>query len=164
MEEGTSLFPIEEMSSPFDQIKETDKNGKDWWNSRKLAKLIGYVKYWNFEKLMQKVASFLQQEKGLDLKEHMVDIEEMAKLGNGTVRKVTSVMLSKTARMIIAMNGDQRKPVVKAAKEYFGKNVSSAELATSLEGNNHVLPIQTLLQFTNNSPSFSGGKRTLYFQ
>ena len=135
MDEGTSLFPIEEMSSPFDQIKETDENGKDWWNSRKLAKLMGYVKYWNFEKLMQKVASFMQQEKGLDLKEHMVDIEEMAILGNGTARKVMSIMLSRTACMVIAMNGDQRKPVVKAAKDYFGKDISSTEHATSLEGN-----------------------------
>lgn len=135
MKDDTNLFPIEEMSSPFDQIKETDENGKDWWNSRKLAKLMGYVKYWNFEKLMRKVASFLQQEKGLDLKEHMVDTEEIAMLGNGAVRKVMSVMLSKTACMVIAMNGDQKKPVVKAAKDYFEKKVSSAELSTSLEGN-----------------------------
>lgn len=135
MADEMSLFPIEEMSSPFERIKETDENGKDWWNSRKLARLMGYVKYWNFEKLMQKVSSFLQQEKGLDLKEHMVEIEEMALLGNGTNRKVISVMLSRTACMAIAINGDQRKPVVKAAKEYFGNDMTSAELVTSLEGN-----------------------------
>jgi hypothetical protein len=35
---------------------------------------MGYQKYWNFERLMDKVATFLQQEKGLDLKEHMVEI------------------------------------------------------------------------------------------
>ena len=35
---------------------------------------------------------------------------------------------------------------------------TNALYITSLEGNNHVLPIQTLLQFANNSPSFSGGK------
>ena len=38
---------------------------------------MGYQKYWNFERLMDKVATFLQQEKGLDLKEHMVEIEEI---------------------------------------------------------------------------------------
>ena len=77
------LFNPEEMQSPFDSIKEVDAEGHEWWNSRKLARLMGYMKYWNFERLMDKVASFLQQEKGLDLKEHMMEIEEMAQLNNG---------------------------------------------------------------------------------
>ena len=72
------MFSPEEMQSPFEVIKETDGDGHEWWNSRKLARLMGYQKYWNFERLMDKVSSFLQQEKGLDLKEHMVEIEEMA--------------------------------------------------------------------------------------
>lgn len=74
------LFSPEEMQSPFEAIKETDAEGREWWNSRKLARLMGYQKYWNFERLMDKVATFLQQKKGLDLKEHMVEIEEMAQL------------------------------------------------------------------------------------
>ena len=62
------LFNPEEMQSPFDSIKEVDAEGHEWWNSRKLARLMGYMKYWNFERLMDKVATFLQQEKGLDLR------------------------------------------------------------------------------------------------
>ena len=61
------LFSPEEMQSPFDAIKETDAEGREWWNSRHLARLMGYQKYWNFERLVDKVASFLQQEKGADL-------------------------------------------------------------------------------------------------
>ncbi len=51
-----SLFIAEEMQSPFDAIKEVDGGGREWWNSRKLARLMGYQKYWNFERLMEKVA------------------------------------------------------------------------------------------------------------
>ena len=129
------MFSPEEMQSPFDAIKETDGEGREWWNSRKLARLMGYQKYWNFERLMDKVATFLQQEKGLDLKEHMVEIEEMAKLGSGTTRQVKSFKLSRTACIAIALNADQRKPIVKAAKEYFTSKMNSQELATSVEGN-----------------------------
>ena len=68
------MFSPEEMQSPFEAIKETDGEGREWWNSRKLARLMGYQKYWNFERLIDKVSSFLQQDKGLDLKEHMVEI------------------------------------------------------------------------------------------
>jgi hypothetical protein len=129
------LFSPEEMQSPFDAIKDTDAEGREWWNSRKLARLLGYLKYWNFERLMDKVATFLQQEKGLDLKEHMVEIEEMAQLNNGGWRQVKSIKLSRTACIAIATNADKKKPIVKAAREYFTSEMSSTELATSIEGN-----------------------------
>ena len=129
------MFSPEEMQSPFEAIKETDAEGHEWWNSRKLARLLGYQKYWNFERLMEKVATFLQQEKGLDLKEHMVEIEEMAQLNNGGYRQVKSIKLSRTACVAIALNADQKKPIVKAAKEYFTSKLNSQELATSVEGN-----------------------------
>ena len=130
-----SLFSPEEMRSPFETIKEVDGKGHEWWNSRKLAKLLGYQKYWNFERLMDKVASFLQQDKGLNLKEHMLEIEEMVQLGSGTTRQVKSILLSHTACIAIALNADQKKPIVKAAKEFFMNNMNSSELATSIEGN-----------------------------
>lgn len=129
------MFSPEEMQSPFEAIKETDAEGREWWNSRKLARLLGYQKYWNFERLMDKVATFLQQEKGQDLKEHMVEIEEMATLGSGTTRQVKSFHLSRTACVAISINADQKKPVVKAAREFFANKMTSKELATSVEGN-----------------------------
>lgn len=129
------LFKPEEMLSPFDGIKETDSEGREWWNSRKLARLMGYMKYWNFERLMDKVAPFLQKEKGLDLKEHMVEIEEMSQLNNGGYRHVKSIMLSRTACLAITLNADKKKPIVKAAQDYFTSKMNSKELATSIEGN-----------------------------
>ncbi len=132
---NNELFNPEEMQSPFDDIKEVDAEGHEWWNSRKLARLMGYMKYWNFERLMDKVATFLQQEKGLDLKEHMVEIEEMAQLNNGGYRQVTSFLLSRTACVSIAMNADNKKPITKVAQEYFTQKMDSKELATSFEGN-----------------------------
>ena len=129
------LFSPEEMQSPFESLKERDAEGREWWNSRKLARLMGYMKYWNFERLMDKVATFLQQEKGLDLKEHMVEIEEMAQLNNGGYRQVTSFLLSRTACVAIAMNADKKKPITKVAQDYFTQKMDSKELATSFEGN-----------------------------
>ena len=132
---NNELFSPEEMQSPFDSIKEVDAEGHEWWNSRKLARLLGYMKYWNFERLMDKVAKFLQQEKGLDLKEHMVEIEEMVQLNNGGYRQVTSFLLSRTACVAIAMNADKKKPITKVAQDYFTQKMDSKELATSFEGN-----------------------------
>ena len=135
MQDNTELFQPQELQSPFDTIKESDSEGHEWWNSRKLARLLGYQKYWNFERLINKVTPFLQKEKGLDLKKHIVEIEEMAQLHNSGYRKVTSVLLSRTACLAIVMNADQKKPLVKAAKDYFTNKMTSTDLATSIEGN-----------------------------
>ena len=135
MNDEIEMFSPEEMQSPFESIKEVDAEKREWWNSRKLARLMGYQKYWNFERLMDKVAVFLQQEKGLDLNEHMVEIEEMAQLNNGGWRQVKSIKLSRTACVALALNADQKKPIVKAAKEFFMNKMDSKELATSFEGN-----------------------------
>ena len=148
------IFSPEEMQSPFEAIKETDAEGREWWNSRKLANLIGYQKYWNFERLMDKVATFLQQEKGLNLKEHMVEIEEMAQLNNGGWRQVKSIKLSRTACIALASNADPKKPIVKAAKEFFSSKMTSTELATSIEGN--VLIYRSTTGKVNVSVMFSG--------
>lgn len=124
-----------EMKSPFDEIKQTDATGKEWWNSRMFAKTLGYTKYWNFERLMEKVAQALQQEKGLKYDEHFLEIQEMAQLGNGTSRTVNSFLLSKTACLAIVTNGDKRKPMINMAKEYFTGQLSPMELSKGIESN-----------------------------
>ena len=89
MEENSKdneLFNPEEMQSPFESIKEVDAEGHEWWNSRKLARLLGYMKYWNFERLMDKVATFLQQEKGLD---HLKQLDETGEVHmSDAIRKI----------------------------------------------------------------------------
>lgn len=47
-----TLLNPQEMLSPFDAIRETDGEGREWWNSRKLARLLGYQKhidFWKFD-------------------------------------------------------------------------------------------------------------------
>ena len=65
----------------------------------------------------------------------MVEIDEMAQLNNGGWRQVKSIKLSRTACIAIVTNANQKKPVVKAARDYFTSKITSAELATSVEGN-----------------------------
>ena len=50
--QDTNIIP--ELQSPFEQLREVDADGKEWWNSRKLARVMGYGKYWNFERVIAK--------------------------------------------------------------------------------------------------------------
>ena len=123
---------IPELKSPFEQLKEVDAEGKEWWNSRKLARVMGYGKYWNFERVMAKAQAWVTQ-KGYHLGEHFTEFVEMAELGNGGVREVTSVKLSRAACMAIAMNADQRKEMVKVAQVYFSTTMTSDVAIRSME-------------------------------
>ena len=123
---------IPELKSPFEQLKEVDAEGKEWWNSRKLARVMGYGKYWTFERVMAKAQAWVTQ-KGYHLGEHFTEFVEMAELGNGGVREVTSVKLSRAACMAIAMNADQRKEMVKVAQEYFSTTMTSDVAIRSME-------------------------------
>jgi len=123
---------ISELQSPFEQLREVDANGKEWWNSRKLARVMGYGKYWNFERVIAKAQAWTSQ-KGYHLGEHFVDFTEMAELGSGAVREVTSIKLSRAACMAIAMNADQKKEMVKVAQEYFSATMTSDVAVRSME-------------------------------
>ena len=123
---------IPELQSPFEQLREVDADGKEWWNSRKLARVMGYGKYWNFERVIAKAQAWTSQ-KGYRLREHFVEITEMAELGNGAVREVTSIRLSRAACMAVAMNADQKKEMVKAAQQYFSATMTPDVAVKSME-------------------------------
>lgn len=123
---------IPELQSPFCQLREVDADGKEWWNSRKLARVLGYGKYWNFERVVAKAQAWITQ-KGYRLGEHFAEITEMAELGSGAVREVTSIRLSRAACMAVTMNADPKKEMVKAARQYFSETLTPDVAVKSME-------------------------------
>ena len=123
---------IPTIQSPFEQLCEKDAEGREWWNSRKLARVMGYGKYWNFERVMAKAQAWVTQ-KGYPLGEHFREIEEMAELGSGATRLVNSIMLSRAACMAVAMNADGKKDMVKAAREFFSASMTSDVAVRGME-------------------------------
>lgn len=123
---------LPELQSPFEQLREVDTEGKEWWNSRKLARVMGYGKYWNFERVIAKAQAWASH-KGYNLGDHFVEITEMAELGSGAVREVTSIRLSRAACMAVAMNADAKKEMVKASREYFSQTMTSEIVTKSME-------------------------------
>lgn len=123
---------VPELQSPFDQLCEVDADGKEWWNSRKLARVMGYGKYWNFERVIAKAQAWISQ-KGYYLGDHFIEITEMAELGSGAVREVTSIRLSRAACIAVVMNADKRKEMVKVAQQYFSATLAPDVVARSME-------------------------------
>ena len=97
---------IPELQSPFEQLREVDADGREWWNSRKLARVMGYGKYWNFERVIAKAQAWASR-KGYHLGEHLLEITEMEDLGSGAVREVTRIRLYRDACLAAVMHAHQ---------------------------------------------------------
>lgn len=123
---------ISELQSPLEQLREVDGDGREWWNSRRLARVMGYGKYWNFERVIAKAQAWASR-KGYHLGEHFVEITEMAELGSGAVREVMSIRLSRVACMAVVMNADQKKEMVKVARLYFSSTMTPDVAVRSME-------------------------------
>ena len=85
-----------------------------------------------FDCVIAKAQAWTSQ-KGYHLGEHFVEITEMAELGNGAIREVTSIRLSRAACMAVAMNADQKKEMVKAAQQYFSATITPDVALRSME-------------------------------
>ena len=59
--------------SLFEQLREVDAEGKEWWNSRKLARVMGYGKYWYFERVIANAQAWVTQT-GYHLGEHFIEL------------------------------------------------------------------------------------------
>ena len=130
MTQNTNDIP--ELQSPLEQLREVDGDGREWWNSRRLARVMGYGKYWNFERVIAKAQAWASR-KGYHLGEHFVEITEMAELGSGAVREVMSIRLSRAACMAVVMNADQKKEMVKVARLYFSSTMTPDVAVRSME-------------------------------
>jgi DNA-damage-inducible protein D len=95
----------------FDSIKRADPEGREYWSSRELAKVLEYADYRNFEDVIVKAKvackNSLQAEE-----DHFVDVTEMIELAKGAQRQITSVFLSRYACYLIVQSADPKKEMV----------------------------------------------------
>lgn len=132
------LDNIPEMRPTFDEIRRQDEQGREYWNSRDLCSAMGYSAYWKFQRVINKA---IEVANGKDMKvdDHFNQAVDMVKLGSGSSRKVDTFHLSRMACMIIAQNADERKPLVKQAREYFAQSVPMSELVQNSLSSNILL-------------------------
>lgn len=115
--------------SPFEFIRRTTSEGREWWSARELQPLLGYTEWRKFcEAITRARAS--GRNAGHDMSRHIVGAAKMVGIGSGAQRAVEDHHLSRLACYLIAMNGDPRKPQVAAAQTYFAVRTREAEIAT----------------------------------
>jgi DNA-damage-inducible protein D len=88
---------------------------------------LGYSKWENFEKVIQKAKEACKQ---ADEKEeyHFPDVRKTIPMPKGAEKEIDDILLTRYACYLIAQNGDSRKQEIAFAQNYFAVQTRRAEL------------------------------------
>jgi DNA-damage-inducible protein D len=112
------LTPIEGKQTVFEQIKEVDENGIEYWTARKLSEILDYADFRNFITVIGKAKEACANS-GQNIDYHFVDFTELIEIGKGGKRQVENVKLTRYACYLIVQNADPGKEVVALGQTYF---------------------------------------------
>ena len=102
----------------FEQIKEVDENGNEFWGARKLSKILEYTDFRNFLTVINRAKESCKNS-GHPVENHLVEFNEMVSIGSGAERSMPSVKLSRYACYLIVQNADPTKEIVALGQTYF---------------------------------------------
>ena len=112
----------------FEEIKHTDENGIEFWYARELMKVLQYVKWQNFEKIINKAMIACENSK-ISIKDCFTDVSKPIISGKGKEELIEDYKLTRYACYLIAQNGDSRKKVIALAQTYFAVQTRKQEIS-----------------------------------
>jgi len=86
-------------------------DGVECWSARDLQVLLGYSKWENFEKVINKGKEACRNAGG-NIEDHFPDVRKVIEVGKGAKQEIVDIALTRYACYLIAQNGDSRKPEI----------------------------------------------------
>jgi DNA-damage-inducible protein D len=119
----------EEIKTLFAQFEQAsgEFEGIECWSARELQKLLGYSKWENFSKVIDKAKESCLNVGEL-ISDHFPDIRKMVAIGSGAEKEVVDILLTRYACYLIAQNGDSKKEQIAFAQNYFAVQTRRAEI------------------------------------
>lgn len=119
---------IAKIKAAFDNvIQRDDENQIEFWYARDLMPLLGYERWENFNKVIQRAVDSCYTA-GIPIVNHFREVTKMVRLGSGAQRNVKDYMLTRYACYLIAQNGDPLKEQIAFAQGYFAVQTRKQEL------------------------------------
>lgn len=119
----------EEITQLFEQFQAaaSDLEGVECWSARELQTLLGYSKWENFEKVIQKAKDACKNA-GEQIPYHFPDVRKTIPMPKGAEKEIDDILLTRYASYLIAQNGDSRKQEIAFAQNYFAVQTRRAEI------------------------------------
>lgn len=119
----------EEIKKLFEQFEAaaSELAGVECWSARELQHLLGYTKWENFEKVIQKAKDACNNA-GEEIAYHFPDVRKTIPMPKGAEKEIDDMLLTRYACYLIAQNGDSRKQEIAFAQNYFAIQTRRAEL------------------------------------
>ena len=119
----------EEIKQLFNQFElaAAEIAGIECWSARELQVLLGYSKWENFEKVIQKAKDACNSA-GEEINNHFPDVRKVIEAGKGAQQIIDDVALTRYACYLVAQNGDSRKTEIAFAQNYFAVQTRRAEI------------------------------------
>jgi DNA-damage-inducible protein D len=138
---------IVRLHASFEELVQNDLEGGEFWFARDLQGLLGYAKWDNFAKVVDKAKTACKTS-GYEVSDHFLDVGKMIDLGKGATRQIDDVALTRYACYLIAQNGDSSKEAIAFAQTYFAVQTRKQELIEQRLGEVERLSARKKLTFS----------------
>ncbi len=101
--------------------------GIECWSARELQEVLGYSKWDNFLKVIEK-SKITCNTAGGNISDHFAGVGKMVSLGSGSQRELDDFALTRYACYLIAQNGDSSKTEIAFAQTYFAVQTRRQEI------------------------------------